>query len=42
VELSNIYRILAWKSQGERHRLRWEDNIKMDLTEGMDRTELTQ
>jgi hypothetical protein len=33
----NAYRLLVGKPEGkrplERHRLRWEDNIKMDLRE---------
>jgi len=43
-ERRGIYRILVGKPEGKRplgrHRLRWEDNIKMDLQEvgsvGMD------
>jgi hypothetical protein len=39
-----LYRVLVWKPEGkralERPRLRWEDNIKMDIQEvgcwGMD------
>jgi len=36
-EMRNAYRILGWKTEGKRlfwrYRHRWEDNIKMDLTE---------
>jgi hypothetical protein len=47
---SGVYRILVGKSEGKRPfgrtRLRWEDNIKMDLQEvgfeGMDWIELAQ
>jgi hypothetical protein len=32
-----VYRVLVWRPEGkrplERPRCRWEDNIKMDLTE---------
>jgi hypothetical protein len=45
-----VYRVLVGKPEGkrplERHRRRWEDNIKMDLQEvgygGMDWIELAQ
>jgi len=45
-----VYRVLVGKPEGKRplgrHRLRWEDNIKMDLQEvgcgGMDCIELAQ
>jgi hypothetical protein len=34
---SNVYRVLVGKPEGKRplrrHRLRWEDNTKMDLKE---------
>ena len=37
VQSRNAYRVLAGKPEGKRHlgrsRLRWEDNIKMDLRE---------
>jgi hypothetical protein len=45
-ERRGVYRVYAWKPEGKiplgRPRLRWEDNIKMDLQEwdvehGMDR-----
>jgi hypothetical protein len=46
----SLYRVLVWKSEGKRPfegtRLRWEDNIKMDLQElgfgGTDWMELVQ
>ena len=49
-ERRGMYRVLVGKSEGKRPmgrpRLRWEDNIKMDLQEvgcgGMDCIELTQ
>jgi len=49
-ERRDVYRVLVGKPEGNRplgrHRLRWEDNIKMDLHEvggrGMDWIELTQ
>jgi len=41
-----ICRILVGKPEGKRHRRRWEDNIKMDLTEvesgGMDWIKMAQ
>jgi hypothetical protein len=45
-----VYRVLVWKPEGKRQlgrpRLRWEDNIKMDLQEvgcgGMDWIELAE
>jgi len=45
-----VYRLLVGKPEGKRPfgrpRLRWEDNIKMDLQEvgcrGMDRIEVTE
>jgi hypothetical protein len=45
-----VYRVLVWKPDGKRPlgrpRVRWEDNIKMDLQEvgcgGMDWIELAQ
>ena len=47
-ERRGVYRVLVWKPEGKRtlgrSRLRWEDNIKMDLQEvicgGMDWIEL--
>jgi len=47
---SYVYRVLVWKPEGKRPlgrpRLRWEDNIKMDVQEvgcgGMDWIELAQ
>jgi len=49
-EMRGVYRILVGKPEGKRplgrQRLRWEDNIKMDLQEmgcgGMDWTDLAQ
>jgi hypothetical protein len=50
-ERRSVYRVLVGKSEGKkrplaRPRLRWEDNIKMDLLEvgcgGMDWIELAQ
>jgi len=49
-ERRGVYRVLVGKSDGKRPlgrpRLRWEDNIRMDLQEvecgGMDWTELAQ
>ena len=35
--IRNFYRVLVWRTEGmrflRRTRLRWEDNVKMDLTE---------
>ena len=50
VERRSVDRVLVWKPEGKRpfgrSRLRWEDNIKMDLQEvgcgGRDWIELTQ
>ena len=49
-ERRGVYRVLVGKPKGKRppgrHRLRWEDNIKMDLQEvgsgGVDWIELAQ
>jgi len=49
-ERRSVYRVLVGKPEGKRPlgrpRIRWEDNIKMDLQEvgcgGMDWTELAQ
>ena len=49
-EMRGVYRVLVGKPEGKRQlgrpRLRWEDNIKMDLQEvvcgGMDWIELAQ
>jgi hypothetical protein len=48
--MRNKYKILVWKPEGQRslgrHRRRWEDNIRMDLSEirwaGMDWIHLAQ
>jgi hypothetical protein len=36
-EMGNAYKVLVWKPEGKRplrsHKLRWEDNIQMDLKE---------
>jgi hypothetical protein len=49
-ESRDVYKVLVWKCEGKRPRrrprLRWEDNIKMDLREvvcgGMDCIDLAQ
>jgi len=49
-ERRGVYRVLLWKPEGKKPfgkpRLRWEDNIKIDLQEvecgGMDWIELAQ
>jgi len=41
-----LYRVLVGKSEGQKSRRRWEDNVKMDLQEvgcgGMDWVELAE
>jgi hypothetical protein len=45
-ESRGVYRVLVGKPEGKRPRLRWEDNIKMNIQEvicgGMDWIELAQ